>query len=268
MARNTKTQKTAVNVLTFTTDAASALAVENPALAAGIGHNAKAVIESTSAANVNDVLVAVDAAEAVKAEAVNEAVNEAAETAALAAAALESADDAISGLNGAEIGFQFVRKDFLRQIGESLNAYAQVLRIGVVTREGWFDLRANVLPAEIASRREAILTQQKQAGHSNPDMTWAKIREYAREDAAKKQWWGLSPALIEAQELIASAKAEAKAAKAEAKAEAKTPHAKAVGQIKALVKGIKKEGSGLNTPEITEAAKALCAAFSLDYGTI
>ena len=270
--RNARTQQAAVDTLAFTAEAVEALVAENPALAAGVAHNAKALGEAAPEATANAVLALVHDAEAAKAEAAAEALDEAAEHAAIVAALKQDVTDTIVQHGEAEAAALFRRNNFAVALAHKLNAYAQAERLGVVNHSPWFYLRANVLPEFIAASRELLVKVQKDSGHSNTDKTWMDVRKHAETEAMQKSWWGLSPAVQKAREELAKAEAAAKGegegeGEATAKA-AKTPHAKAVGQIKALVKGIKKDGSGLATPEITEAAKALCAAFSLDYGTI
>lgn len=272
-ARNARTQQTATATLAFTEAAAEAVKAENPALAAMIGHGIKAVAEATEAATVNDVLAAVAEAEAVKAEAVKAEAAEAAERAAMVNALKQDVVATIAAHGEAEKSAVLRRQDFTVQLAHKLNAYAQFERLGVNNHTPWFGLRASALPEFIAQAREHLVRVQKETGHSNPDKTWSDVRKYAEAEAMQKSWWGLSPAVQAAREALVKAEAEARAGETETEAEAtekaaKTPHAKAVTQIKTLVKGIKREGSGLATPEITEAARALCAAFSLDYGTI
>lgn len=270
--RNARTQQAAEATLAFTTEAAEAIAAENPALAAGIAHNAKALGEAAPEATANAVLALVHNAEAAKAEATAEALDEAAEHAAIVAALKQDVTDTIVQHGEAEAAALFRRNNFAVALAHKINAYAQAERLGVVNHSPWFYMRANVLPEFIAASRELLVKVQKDSGHSNTDKTWMDVRKHAETEAMRMSWWGLSPAVQKAREELAKAEAAAKGegegeGEATAKA-AKTPHAKAVSQIKALVKGIKKDGSGLDTPEITEAAKALCAAFSLDYGTI
>ena len=272
--RNARTQQAAVDTLAFTAEAVEALVNENPALAAGLAHNAKALVQVLPEPTTNAVLALVHNAEAAKAEAAAEALDEAAEHAAIVAALKQDVTDTIVQHGEAEAAALFRRNNFAVALAHKLNAYAQAERLGVINHAPWFYMRANVLPEFIAESRELLVKVQKDSGHSNTDKTWMDVRKHAEAEAMQKSWWGLSPQVQAAREALAKAEAEAKGegegegeGEAPAKA-AKTPHAKAVSQIKALVKGIKKDGSGLATPEITEAAKALCVAFSLDYGTI
>lgn len=261
-ARNTAAQAAAVDINAKRAEFAAALVTTNPALVRAAAPLALAY------STPNDMLAALEDADVAKRAALVAAATEEAETAALVAAALAAADAAIDGLADGEYKYQSMRSDFLRVIAEELNSYAQILRIGVNTREPWFALHATKLPEQISARRARVLDTQRAAGHSNPDMSWSRVREYAREDAAKRQWWGLTPSVVAAQAVVAAAAAETKAARAAEKAAAKTPHAKAVSQVKSLAKLAKGENSGLDTPEIRAALTQLCAAFSLDYGTI
>ena len=261
-ARNTAAQAAAVDLNAKRAEFAAALVNVNPALVRAAAPLALAY------ANPNEMLSALEDADTAKRAALLATATEEAETATLTAAALAAADAAIAALADGESKYQTMRADFLRVIAEELNSYAQILRLGVNTREPWFALHATKLPEQIAARRARVLDTQRAAGHSNPDMSWSRVREYAREDAARRQWWGLTPSVVAAQAIVAAAAAETKAARAAETKAAKTPHAKAVGQVKALVKLAKGADNGLDTPEIRAALMQLCAAFSLDFGTI
>lgn len=261
-ARNTAAQAAAVDINAKRAEFAAALVSFNPALVAAAAPLALAYDSA------NDMLAALEDADVAKRAAALATATEDAETAARVATALAAADAAIDGLAQSDEHYLSMRADFLRVIAEELNSYAQILRLGVNTREPWFDLHASKLPEQIAARRAQLIYTQERIGHSNPDMSWARVRGYAREDAAKRQWWGLTPSVVEAQRIVAAAAAETKAARAAETKAAKTPHAKAVTQVKSLVKLAKGAGSGLETPEIHAALTQLCAAFSLDYGTI
>lgn len=261
-ARNTAAQAAAVDINAKRAEFTAALAAVNPALVRAAAPLALAYDSA------NDMLSALEDADVAKRAALLATATEEAETARLVSTALAAVDDAIDGLANGESKYQTMRADFLRVIAEELNSYAQILRLGVNTREPWFDMHASKLPEQIAARRARVLDTQRAAGHSNPDMSWARVRGYAREDAAKRHWWGLTPSVVAAQAVVAAAAAETKAARAAETKAAKTPHAKAVTQVKSLVKLAKGENSGLDTPEIRAALTQLCAAFSLDYGTI